>query len=172
MSRDSEASDASHWGFLASLRASADAAFELVQVRLELLGNELEEQKIRVTEGLFLALLGAMFLSLAVMLACGFVLALFWDTYRLWALGAMFALVLLAGLWLVGTGRKRLRTGGAMFQASLEELRQDRDTLAGRGARAKQAAPASSSAGSAAAGAHAAAAGAQPAGAPTREAGR
>lgn len=172
MSRDSEASDAGHWGFLASLRASADAAFALVQVRLELLGNELEEQKVRVTEGLFLALLGAMFLALAVMLACSFILAMFWDTYRLWAFGAMFALVLLAGLWLVGRGRKHLRTGGAMFQASLEELRQDRDTLAGRGARAKPSASASSSGGSAAAGAQAGAAAVPPAGTRPAESGR
>ena len=35
-------------GFLAPLRALADSGLELLRVRLELLGNELEEQKDRI----------------------------------------------------------------------------------------------------------------------------
>lgn len=150
-SSDSDSGDSGHWGLLSSLRSMADGAVELLQVRLELLGNELEEQKVRVTEGLFLALLGAMLLALAVLLVCGFVLVLFWDAYRLWTLGVMAAVVLLAGVWLVLSGRKRLQTGGAMFQASLEELRQDRDTLL-RKTEAASSAPASQTSSTAAAG--------------------
>lgn len=150
MSRASDGGETGGWGFLASLRSTADAALELVQVRLELLGNELEEQKVRMTEGLFLALLGAMFLALSVMLACGFVLALFWDSsYRYWAFGVMLAAVLLVGLALVRAGGDRLRTGGAMFQASVDELRQDRETLSRRSAKAESSPPAPAQAGAA-----------------------
>ncbi len=116
-------------GFLAPLRALADSGLELLRVRLELLGNELEEQKVRITEGLLMAMLGAMLIALSALLVCAFVLVLFWDSYRLPALGVMTLLVAGAGGWLVQAGRTRLRSGGAMFQASLDELRQDREAL-------------------------------------------
>ncbi len=123
------AGDTGASGFLAPLRALADSGLELLRVRLELLGNELEEQKVRITEGLLMAMLGAMLLALAVLLVTVFVLVLFWDTYRLPALGVMVVLVAGGGLWLLQSGRERLRSGGAMFQASLDELRQDREAV-------------------------------------------
>ena len=119
-------------GFLGPLRALADSGLELLRVRLELLGNELEEQKVRITEGLLMAMLGAMLLALSALLVCAFVLVLFWDGYRLPALGVMLLLVAGAGGGLVQAGRARLRSSGAMFQASLDELRQDREALAAR----------------------------------------
>ncbi len=130
-------------GFLAPLRALADSGLELLRVRLELLGNELEEQKVRITEGLLLAMLGAMLIALAALLVCLFVLVMFWDGYRLQALGVMTVLVVGAGVMLLQAGRRRLRSSGAMFQASLEELRQDRETLARRPAAAGADAPGS-----------------------------
>lgn len=119
-------------GFLAPLRALADSGLELLRVRLELLGNELEEQKVRITEGLLMAMLGAMLIALAALLVCLFVLVLFWDGYRLPALAVMTVLVTGSGLWLLQAGRRRLRSSGAMFQATLEELQQDRESLSAR----------------------------------------
>ncbi len=119
-------------GFLAPLRVLADSGLELLRVRLELLGNELEEQKVRITEGLLMAMLGAMLIALAALLVCLFVLVLFWDGYRLPALGVMTLLVAGGGLWLLQAGRRRLRSGGAMFQATLAELKQDREALSPR----------------------------------------
>ena len=123
-------------GFLAPLRALADSGLELLQVRLALLGNELEEQKVRITEGLLMALLGAMLLALAALLVCAFVVVLFWEGHRLPALGVMTALVTGGGVWLLQAGRRKLRSGGAMFQASLGELQQDREALAPQAASA------------------------------------
>lgn len=117
-------------GLLASLRGLADSALEALQVRLALLGNELEEQKVRIVEGAVMAVLGAMLLAVAALLLCVFVLLVFWDTYRLAAFGVMALVVAGAGWWLVRAGRARLHTTGAMFQASIDELRQDRETLA------------------------------------------
>ena len=116
-------------GFLACLRASLDAGLELLQVRLALLGNELEEQKLRLAEGLALTLFGAMLLAIATLLACAFVLVLFWDSYRLPALGVMTVLLGGGGLWLLAAGRERVRSSGSMFQSSLDELAQDREAL-------------------------------------------
>ena len=119
-------------GFLAPLRALADSGLEMLRVRLSLLGNELEEQKIRLTEGLLMELLGAMLLALAALLVCAFVVVLFWEGYRLPALGVMTVMVGGGGVWLLQAGRRKLRSGGAMFQASLDELQQDRQALAER----------------------------------------
>lgn len=116
-------------GFLASLRASLDAGLEMLQVRFALLGNELEEQKLRLVEGLTLTLFGAMLLGLATLLACAFVLVLFWDSHRLAVLGVMTLALGGGGLWLVVAGRARVRSSGGMFQSSLDELAQDREAL-------------------------------------------
>ncbi len=70
-------SEASGSGLLGNLRALADAGLDLVQTRLALLGNELEEQKVRVVEGLVLALAGVLLLVVASVLLCGFVVMLF-----------------------------------------------------------------------------------------------
>lgn len=125
----------SAFGVFGSLRNLLDSGLEQLQVRLALLGNEIEEQKVRVVEGLVMAILGAMLLAVAALLVCGFVLVLFWDGHRLLALGVMTALVGGGGAWLVQAGRARLRTSGEVFQASIDELRQDREALA-RGAQA------------------------------------
>ncbi len=79
-----------------------------------------------------MAMLGAMLIALAVLLVCLFVLVLFWDGYRLPALGVMTVLVAGGGLVLLQSGRRRLRSSGSMFQATLDELQQDREALAPR----------------------------------------
>ncbi len=126
-------SEASGTGLLGNLRALADAGLDLVQTRLALLGNELEEQKVRVVEGLVLALAGVLLLVVAMVLLCGFVVMLFAEGYRLAALGVITAAFAGGGAWLVASGRQRLRGGGVPFQASMDELRKDRDAISGRG---------------------------------------
>ena len=126
-------SEASGAGLLGNLRALADAGLDLVQTRLALLGNELEEQKVRVVEGLVLALAGVLLLVVATVLLCGFVVMLFAEGYRLAALGVITAAFAGAGAWLVARGGQRLRGGGVPFQASMDELRKDREAIGRRG---------------------------------------
>lgn len=116
-------------GLLASLRGLVDSSLELLQVRLALLGNELQEQKTRVAEGLVLSLLGALLFGLAGLLLCAFIVILFWEGWRLQALGLLTLLAAGGGAWALQAGRSRLRGTGAMFQATLDELRQDRENL-------------------------------------------
>lgn len=126
----SGAGDRPEPGLLASLRALVDSGLELAQVRLALLGNELQEQKTRLAEGLVLSLVGAILLGLAGLLLCAFVVILFWDGWRLQALGLLTLLAAAGGAWALQAGRSRLRGTGEVFQATIEELRQDRETLA------------------------------------------
>ncbi|TFY97599.1 phage holin family protein [Ramlibacter humi] len=115
-------------GLFASLRRLLDSALQLAQVRLALLGNELEEQKLRLTQGLLLSGIGVVFLALASVMLCGFVVVLFWD-HRLVALGVLTALFGAVGAALVVQGSRRVRSAGEMFQASLQELARDRAGL-------------------------------------------
>ncbi len=126
--------DARPQGLIGSLRGLADSALELLQVRLALLGNELEEQKLRLGQALALLGLGLVLLTLAAVLLCGFVLLLLWDGYRLAAVGVLTLVFGGAGAWMLRAARERLRSSASMFQASMDELLADRASLGRRDA--------------------------------------
>ena len=117
-------------GLFASLRQLLGTAVETLQVRLALLSTELEQEKLRVFDGLVWAGMAVMLLGLGVLLLCGFIVVLFWDTYRLLALGVLSALFLGLGTWLLLTARRRLQSPGGLFNTSVEELGRDLAELA------------------------------------------
>jgi uncharacterized membrane protein YqjE len=119
-------------GLFASLRQMLGTMLEIAQVRLALVGNELEQEKLRIAQGLFLAGVGLMLLTVGAALLCGFVLMLFWEGYRLAALGVLTLVFAGGGALLVRHAMQRLRSPGGLFQATLAELGQDRAGLAPR----------------------------------------
>lgn len=99
------------------------------ETRLELFSTELEEEIVRLVLLLSIAG-GALFcLALGVLLVVLFIVAAFWDTYRLLAIG------LLAGAWLVAGALvwlaflKRFRAKPRLFTATVHELAKDREEL-------------------------------------------
>ncbi len=142
MSSKGDASDPrQETGLLASLRGLLATGLDIAQARLALLGNELEEQKVRIVEGLVLAVAGLFVLGVGVALFCGLVLLLFWEGYRLPALALLTLVFLGGGGWLLAQARRRLRSEGGPFRASLDELRQDRAALDPREAAADRQGP-------------------------------
>lgn len=119
-------------GLLSSLRGLLMSGLALAETRLALLSNELEEQKLRLVQGLVMAVAGLFVLGVGLVLFAGFVLLLFWDGYRLPALAALTLGFLGAGAWLLASARRRLRSDGGPFGATLAELRADRAAVAGR----------------------------------------
>jgi len=119
-------------GLFASLRQLLGTVLEIGQVRLALLGNDLERQKLRIFDGLLLAALGLMLVTVGTVLLCGFVVLLFSEGHRLAALGVMTAAFLVAGVLLIRGGGQRLQSPHGMFDATLAELGQDRAALAPR----------------------------------------
>lgn len=119
-------------GLFGSLRRLLHSSLEVVQVRLRLLGTELEEEKLRLTGGLLLACVGLLLLGIGLLLMC--VLIVLWvaPAHRLAALGLLTALFLGAALWLLYRASQQLRNPGGLFQGSLAELAKDRDALAPR----------------------------------------
>jgi uncharacterized membrane protein YqjE len=124
-------SDLPAQGLLASLRTLLETSVQVARVRIELLGNELEEQKLRLAHGLVLAVAGVLLLLVAVLLACGFVLLLVQEGHRLAAVGVMAVAITAAGVGLLRAGSARLRSPQGVFQATLDELRRDGAALRG-----------------------------------------
>lgn len=116
-------------GLFASLRRLLGSAIETVQVRLALLSNEIEQEKLRLFDGLLWAGLALLLLGLGTLLLCGFIVMLFWEEYRLAALGVLSALLLGLGAWLMQAARAHLRHPGGLFNTSVEELGRDRAAL-------------------------------------------
>lgn len=120
-------------GLFASLRRLLGTLLEIAQVRLELLGTDLELEKQRLFDALLLGLLALLMAGVGLVLLCGFIILLFWDGYRLAAVGVMMMLVLLTAVWLVRAARRRLQTPNGIFEASLAELQRDRAELQAAG---------------------------------------
>jgi uncharacterized membrane protein YqjE len=118
-------------GPLASLRALGATLLELAGTRAELALVELREEGERRKEMLALALAGTLFLSLALLLFSAFVVALFWETHRLAAIGAMTLLYLGVSAFAFARLRGRVRASPPPFEATLRELAADRDMLRG-----------------------------------------
>lgn len=116
-------------GLFASLRRLLGTVTETLQVRLALLSNEIEQEKLRLFDGLLWAGVALMLLGLGTLLLAAFIVVLFWDSYRLQALGVLAALLLGGGAILLSTAQARLRNPGGLFSSSVDELRRDRVEL-------------------------------------------
>lgn len=113
-------------GLFHSLRGLLGTALGIAQVRLQLFGTELEAEKLRVLAAVWRLGLALLFLNVALVLAAGFVLMLFWDGYRLAALGVMVLLCVGAGVGLLLGARAALGAGeDGPFALSLSELKRD-----------------------------------------------
>ncbi len=116
-------------GLFVSLRRLIGTALELGQVRLELLGTEIEAQKIRILGGLIWAAFGVMCLFVGVVLLAGCIVFLFGEGYRLQALAVLTLAFLAGGGFAIRHARERLKTPPGAFAASVGELAQDRAAL-------------------------------------------
>jgi uncharacterized membrane protein YqjE len=119
-------------GLLASLRQMLGTVLEISQVRLQLFGNELEQEKVRIFDGLLLAGLGLMLLAVGTLMLCALVIMLFADGYRLAALALLTLAFVAGGVLAMRAGAHRLQSPGGMFKATLAELAQDRAALSPR----------------------------------------
>lgn len=118
-------------GLLRSVRSLAGTALDTAQVRLALLGTELEQEKQRIFDALLRAAIGLLVLGLALLLAIGFLLLMLQEAYRLPALGVLTLLFGVLAFWLLkGATRSLGSSGEGPFALSLAELRRDRERIA------------------------------------------
>ena len=104
----------------------------IFQTRLELLSNEIEEERLRVRQMLFYGSIALFFFGLSIMLTTVFIVAMFWDSYRLSVLGGLASIFFLIGLFVWNSLRYASRGRSKLFSSSLAELNEDRARLISR----------------------------------------
>jgi uncharacterized membrane protein YqjE len=117
-------------GLFISLRRLLATVIEVAQVRLDLLSAELEIEKQRILAGLLFGVAALLVLGVGAVLACGFIILLLWDGYRLAAVGVLALIFFGSGLWLMRSARECLRSPGGLFAASVAELKRDQSGIA------------------------------------------
>ena len=120
-------------GLFASTRGLLGTGVTLLHNRLQLLGVEVAEERVRLLS--MLAYGGAAFLCIAagLIFLSIFLTVLMWENNRLLALGVFSALFLGAGIAGATLAMNLARGGSKLFSASLAELRKDRDSLSADG---------------------------------------
>ena len=127
MPGDGEAPAGVAGNLLRSLQNLGGSFLAIVQTRLELLSTEFEEEWLRLAGFALLAVAALFCAGVAVVLGVVFIVAAFWDSYRLSAivgLGAVFVLLAIL-LWRILLSRYAAKP--PLFAASLKELRKDRE---------------------------------------------
>ena len=116
-------------GLVDSLSRLGRSALALLRTRLEILGSEIEEERIRFA-GLALAVAAIAFcLQMAVLLFVAFLVVLLWETHRLASLGTFAAFFLVAGVVGILVLKRRLARRPKLFASSLGELMKDEERL-------------------------------------------
>lgn len=126
---ETDAGTARATGLFASLRNFAATLTAVAQTRLELLANEVEEEKLRLGQLILFGSIALFCLAVGSVFLAVFVTVLLWDSHRLLALGGFAALFLGLGGAAVAMFRVRTSAGSKLFAASLAELGKDRQQL-------------------------------------------
>lgn len=116
-------------GVLGSLKGWAATLVAVAHTRLEILSTEVEEEKIRVGQLLLLAVAALFLLGLGIVFAAAFLTVLFWETHRLFVLGALALLFLASGVIAVRLLQSKAREKSCLFADSLGELAKDHRRL-------------------------------------------
>ena len=115
-----------------SIKRLLSTLTSIVSTRLELLANELQEERLHLTQMLVFALLTLLCFGIGVLLLAAFIVVLFWDEHRLAVLGMLsiifFALSMLTAMLL----RSKMEAKSKLFSVSLAELAKDREQLCTR----------------------------------------
>ena len=129
MTENDEAGRSGSAGLFGSLRNFAATAVAIARTRLELLANEVAEEKIRLGQLLVFGVVALFGLIVGVIFFAMFVTVLLWDSHRLLALGGFAVLFLGTGVYAAWRFRARALAGSVLFSTSLAELDKDRQHL-------------------------------------------
>lgn len=126
---DPAAGSAPAGGLLGSIKKLVTTLVAVAQTRLELLANEIRAEGLRLAQLLLLGAAAIFFLAMGILLLTLLVIVLFWDSNRLLAIGGCALLYLAVGIALAAAARTRAAAHTRLFEASLSELKKDRDRL-------------------------------------------
>lgn len=118
-------------GLFASLRQMLANLLALAQVRVELLTTELSAEVQRAVGVVVWAFVALFFGGLTVLMLALTVIIAVWDEHRLLAAGVFATAFLAVTVVAAYVVRARMRSRPRLLAATLDELRRDRDALAG-----------------------------------------
>jgi uncharacterized membrane protein YqjE len=116
-------------GLMDSVKRLASTLIAIVSTRLELLANEVQEERLRLTQMFFLSLTALFCFGMGVLLLTVFITVLFWDDHRLAVLGGLCILFFVSGTLMAVSLRNKAHSKPKLFSASLAELAKDREQL-------------------------------------------
>jgi len=116
-------------GLAARVQAVLAGLIEIVATRIELAGSDIELQLERLRSAALLALAGLLLLALALIFGSAFVIVIFWETYRLAAIGGVTLVYAAAGIACLLVARRRMRDSPKPFEATIAELQHDLSRL-------------------------------------------
>ncbi len=116
-------------GLLDSVKRLASTLIAIISTRLELLANELQEERLHLTQMFFLSLIALFCFGMALLLLTIFITVLFWDDHRIAVLGGLCALFFVSGILIALRLRSKAQSRPRLFSASLAELAKDREQL-------------------------------------------
>lgn len=111
-------------GLLAAVKDIAASLLATGKTRLELLGNEIEEEKLRAMRLLLLAQAMVFCFGVATLLATALLAVLFWDN-RIAVLGLACVLFVGFGAYAYSRFKRATQRPDAVFAASIAELKED-----------------------------------------------
>ncbi|MDD4963506.1 MAG: phage holin family protein [Gallionella sp.] len=116
-------------GLAESLKRAAATLIVIVQTRLELLANEMQEERLHVERMMIYGSIALLFFALGLMLLTVFIVVLFWESHRLSVLGGLTGLFFVAGLTMWYALRHEASKRHKLFMSSLSELSDDHTRL-------------------------------------------
>jgi uncharacterized membrane protein YqjE len=116
-------------GLFASVRSFWSVLLAILYTRLDLATTELQAQGIRVVKLLLLGFIAVLALVTAFFFANVWIIAAFWPTHRLLAIGVIFGVYLVIGLLAVSAARSLAATWPGFLSHTIRELRKDVEGL-------------------------------------------
>jgi uncharacterized membrane protein YqjE len=119
-------------GLFASARRMLETLLAIAQTRLELVTTEIEEELHRVAEILLWMFVVVFFGGLAVLMLAFVVVVAFWEDHRLLAASlTTLGFVAVTAIALIVV-RSKVRARPKLLEATIEEIKHDREALGGR----------------------------------------
>jgi len=119
----------SQGGVIGQMAQLAASALAMLRTRLELASVEFAEAREHIKDMVLLAAIGTVLGLFALLFASLFVIAWFWDSYRLAAVGGVTLFYVAVTVLVFARLRKISRDAPAPFGATLEELENDAAAL-------------------------------------------
>ncbi len=104
----------------------------IVSTRLELIANELQEERLHLSRMLLFSLSALFCFGIGILLLTVFTVVLFWDDHRLAVLGGLSLLFFMLAALMALLVRNMAKAKSKLFSVSIAELAKDSEQLESR----------------------------------------